>query len=173
MTTLKNGEIARAAAHGLEWRKGYSGVELKGLFGSSLSGVIGGLSPDGGIFEDTALNRPVLSFECKFQGPNGNAIERWFKNYAVLQQLSIERYVSFCMGEGFWTGTAERIMAVAASMVPGRSHIWDDPTVEVDPDQKLFLYRFSSVDDAAARIGPLVESFVQLAIEDKIGRISL
>lgn len=161
------GDIARAAAEDIGWRKGYTGDELKATFGSNLGGTVAGLSPDGGVFEDTEQRRPVLSFECKFQGERGNAIERWFKNYAVMERLEIDRYVTFTLGDGFWTGSAERILAVAASMESGRAELWDDPTATVDPSQRLFLYRFRSVADASAQIPVLVESFVSLAIEDK------
>lgn len=132
------GTIADAAAEGIGWRKGYTGEELKALFGSKLGGTVAGLSPDGGIFEDGDLKRPVLSFECKFQGEKGNAIERWFKNYAVMERLGIDRYVTFTLGDGFWTGSAERILAVAASMEPGRTGLWDDPAAVIDPTPEAF-----------------------------------
>lgn len=167
---LGGGTIARAAAEGIDWRKGYSGEELKTFFGSKLGGTVAGLSPDGGIFEDRGLKRPLLSFECKFQGEKGNAIERWFKNYAIMERLGIDRYVTFTLGDGFWTGSAERILAVAASMEPGRANLWDDPMTAIDPTQKLFLYRFKTVAEAAAQIPPLVESFVAIAIGDRQSR---
>ena len=62
-----------------------------------LDGV--GCEPDGGLwFQDGYLE---AVFEAKHQGPKGNAIERWFKNYWLIQNLYPQaKFITFCSGEG-------------------------------------------------------------------------
>jgi hypothetical protein len=58
-----------------------------------------GVSPDGGIF--SYKGTIVAAFEAKHQGPRGNAIERWCKNYLHLKTKSpTMTYVTFATGAG-------------------------------------------------------------------------
>lgn len=62
-----------------------------------LDGV--GCEPDGGLwFKDGYLE---AAFEAKHQGPSGNAIERWYKNYWLIQNLYPQaKFITFCTGQG-------------------------------------------------------------------------
>ena len=59
-----------------------------------------GFSPDGGAWFDSS-GKLVASFECKKQGMQGNAYERWWDN-AITSKYINENviYVTFCTGEG-------------------------------------------------------------------------
>ena len=58
-----------------------------------------GCSPDGGLwFREGYLE---VAFEAKHQGPSGNAIERWFKNYWIISSIYPQaKLITFCTGEG-------------------------------------------------------------------------
>jgi hypothetical protein len=61
----------------------------------------GACQPDGGVFffED----KLIAAFEAKKQGPRGNAIERWFKNWFHINRLSAGDscpLLTFATGEG-------------------------------------------------------------------------
>ena len=83
-------------------------IELEGfkrhhrLTNPLLDGNVG-CSPDGGLwFRKGYLE---VAFEAKHQGPSGNAIERWFKNYWIVQQTYPQaKFVTFCTGEGVKPG---------------------------------------------------------------------
>lgn len=107
----------------------------------------GGLLPDGGIVLD-ALNKPIVSFEAKYQGRVGNAIERLAKNHLILSNLNPGRYNTIVLlgGSGFFDGNApERIV---------RS-LWESenlnrPTTECfnsGVGRGLILFRVRSVKD--------------------------
>jgi hypothetical protein len=65
---------------------------------------VGACSPDGGVwFYEGEL---IAAFEAKKQGNNnGNAIERWYKNYDLIRQVNPRRpLVTYAMGEGVRVG---------------------------------------------------------------------
>ena len=93
----------------LEFRSGFGHDEIKailktrGLVFDDLA--MAGYMPDGGIWSivDTATKRrkPFLAVEAKHQGGDGNAIERWHKNYTISKILAPDMsYFTFCTGEG-------------------------------------------------------------------------
>ena len=79
-------------------------IEVKGFIRKHklkhelLAGNVG-CSPDGGLwFRDGYLE---VAFEAKHQGPSGNAIERWFKNYWMINNIYPQaKFITFCTGEG-------------------------------------------------------------------------
>lgn len=57
------------------------------------------MRPDGGIWY--LGNTPVLAVEAKYQGPRGNAIERWAMNYLDFKTANPKAsYLTFASGEG-------------------------------------------------------------------------
>ena len=64
---------------------------------------IGACSPDGGVwFYDGKL---IAALEAKHQGPKGNAIERWFKNYHHIVETNPRcPLVTFATGKGTLPG---------------------------------------------------------------------
>lgn len=118
---------------GLKWIPGLSAKELEVLLGfQNPSGLISGLSPDGGIWTKNGI--PVIAAEAKKQGVGGNAIERWYKNWSTLRTVNPDiLYLTFCRGEGFYhNNSAERILftAIAVEHInkeikPDFSNIWN------------------------------------------------
>lgn len=108
------------------WIPGYTGEQIKDMLGSTFSNRISGCYPDGGIITDE-MGFPLISFECKYQGEKGNAIERWFKNYAILSALGVKRYITFCAGDGFFdNNSAERIIACASLISDPQAPLWEN-----------------------------------------------
>lgn len=137
------------------WRSGYSGEQLKKQLDITSDIELAGCYPDGGIFLDKNGN-PEISFECKYQGDKGNAIERWYKNYSFMRKLGVKKYVTFCLGEGFFNNnTAERIINGAALQSDiSRSAIWGlNDTVFAE------FHRFETVEKAAEEI-PAIMSHI-------------
>jgi hypothetical protein len=91
---------------GLQWQRGLSSDEIYGLAGllPEPDRSLWGTQPDGGIFfwtDARGRRTPLLAVEAKNQQNAGNAIERWFKNHAVLTSFGPGfRYITFCSGEG-------------------------------------------------------------------------
>jgi len=144
------------------WRKGYSEEEYRNAVCTDSKIECTGLSPDGGIFLDKN-GKPLLAVESKKQGKNGNAIERWYKNYDQLQALGCKHYLTFCYGDGFYDGnTAERILGnkVVSLKLPIDS-IWDTDYTDVvsfrrfnhmtENDLRKEIY--SILDDALKAVG--------------------
>lgn len=130
---------------GVTWRKGIAGDELKTMLGSRLAANIAGMSPDGGMFFKNG--QLLMVIECKKQGPKGNAIERWFKNWLMADALSCKRYVTLCMRDGFYGGSAEGILGAAMAVVePSAEDMWSQTS------GRLGFYRFTDLDDAEKRI---------------------
>jgi hypothetical protein len=82
-----------------------SGYTMKaGIDGRDHAILRRGCSPDGGIWFDPSGNA-VAAFESKKQGRNGNAHERWFKNFMFIGHIYKGiRYVTFASGEGCGSG---------------------------------------------------------------------
>lgn len=76
-----------------------AGITYKPKLPSNLVAGMAGCAPDGGIwFKNGEL---IAAFEAKKQGNRGNAIERWWKNAALLRELNQSlSYVTFAVGEG-------------------------------------------------------------------------
>ncbi len=159
LDSVAHSHIARNHASP-KWRKGLSAEELHAAFGSALppTSRIGGFRPDGGIFMDDGEN-PLVVVECKFQGAVGNAIERWYKNFAVSNRLGVKRYVTFCLGDGFFDGnTSERILATAVAIYePEKEDIW------ASDEGVLGFYRWRTVEEAQAEIPALIDHNLKLA----------
>lgn len=73
-----------------------------------------GCQPDGGIF---LYEDKVIAFEAKWQGPVGNAIERYFKNLLLLQTFAEARdselyYMTIAGGLGAKTVIADMLAGV-------------------------------------------------------------
>lgn len=145
-------QLVRAVISDMEvkfWRPQYSAQELRGIISPNLSVEhrLTGFRPDGGIFT-TDTGNPLLAIECKYQGNSGNAIERWYKNFAISQRLGIQRYITFCLGEGFFdNNSSSRILTTAAALF--------QPELE-DPwfseEGMLGLYRWRTLEEAEAEL---------------------
>lgn len=78
--------------------------ELKSIFPKlsfkqKISEGITPCAPDGGLFYSD--DKLVAAFEAKHQGPRGNAIERWYKNFFIITGLSSEGpLLTFASGAG-------------------------------------------------------------------------
>lgn len=142
------------------WLKGLSANELRTALSTRLDDTsrIAGFRPDGGIFVDRKRN-PLVAVECKFQGERGNAIERWYKNFAVSQRLGVRRYVTFCLGEGFFDGrSAERTLGTAVAIFePDKKDVWDSD------EGVLGFYRWRTLAEAEASIPLIIERNLELA----------
>lgn len=142
------------------WLKGLSANELRTALSTRLDDTsrIAGFRPDGGIFVDRRRN-PLVAIECKFQGERGNAIERWYKNFAVSQRLGVRRYVTFCLGEGFFDGrSAERTLGTAVAIFePDKKDVWDSD------EGVLGFYRWQTLAEAEASIPLIIERNLELA----------
>lgn len=124
--------------------KGLNGEEYKTLVGSGLVNPVAGMSPDGGIFLHADSGVPKYMGECKKQGLYGNAIERWAKNASMANRAGVERYTTYCLGEGFYDGgTAQNQLAsILVSLDPGMTDIWNEQ------DRKFGFYRFRTIEEA-------------------------
>jgi hypothetical protein len=123
-------DIVAASRTDVERIKNFSAKALgKRLGAQSVS--LYGMEPDGGIWRDISTGRVLMVAEAKKQGDGGNAIERWYKNYAVSTALGVSIYLTVCSGEGFFNGnTAERLMNTAVAVyeperVQGGRGIWN------------------------------------------------
>lgn len=142
------------------WVKGLSASELRTALSTRLDDTsrIAGFRPDGGLFTDTR-RKPVVAIECKFQGERGNAIERWYKNFAISQRLGVRRYVTFCLGDGFFDGnSAERSLGTAVAIFePEKSEVWDSD------EGVLGFYRWRTLEEAEDAIPSIIERNLELA----------
>ena len=90
----------------LIWQKGLTGKEISELTKIEIDEETRttGCQPDGGIFlwvDPRGGRIPLVGFEAKNQADRGNAIERWFKNWAVLKSFGPRFcYITFCTGLG-------------------------------------------------------------------------
>lgn len=145
-------EMVRAVVQGIEvkhWRSQYNARELHSIISPNLTieHRMAGFRPDGGIFTDIEGN-PLLAIECKYQGDKGNAIERWYKNFAISQRLGIQRYITFCLGDGFFdNNSSSRIMTTAAALfAPELTDPWNSE------EGVLGLYRWRTLEEAEAEL---------------------
>lgn len=141
------------------WIPGYDRNTLQNLLGVEFE-VLGSF-PDGGVFVD-ASGTPVLALEAKYQGKDGNAIERWFKNYMVMQQLGVQAYITFCSGPGFFgSNTAERTLATAAALDHTRGVV-DTPDDIWNRNEGLVrLFRWRRSGDARAEIPFVIDTALE------------
>lgn len=109
-------QVTEMSSYG--WRRGFSAAELATHFGVDPQHMVG-VYPDGGIwFLKDDPSRILVAAEAKKQGATGNAIERWYKNEAVLTALGTTIYVTFCSGEGFFDqNPAQRSLEASATIL--------------------------------------------------------
>jgi hypothetical protein len=81
-------------------KKKYRGLEYcTDLPKSLILDGIGACRPDGGVW--FYKGKLIAAFEAKKQNNRGNAIERWFKNCHLLQEVNNRNpYVTFAVGGG-------------------------------------------------------------------------
>jgi hypothetical protein len=153
-------EYIQSIPSSTRWVKGLSANDLRVALQTSLDDAsrIAGFRPDGGIFVDRK-RQPLVAVECKFQGERGNAIERWYKNFAISQRLGVKRYVTFCLGDGFFDGrSAERTLGTAVAIFePEKRDVWDSD------EGVLGLYRWRTLEEAEADIPRIIELNLALA----------
>lgn len=146
----------------LVWIPGYSGEDLAALLGAD-DVKLQGIQPDGGIWIDPETRLPVVAAEAKKQGAQGNAIERWHKNWDVLKRLGVRVYVTFCVGDGFFNdNSAERTIQTAVTLDDPRQadKIWNVPA------PRLWMYRYRTHAQAALDMDKvLAAALTQVATE--------
>jgi hypothetical protein len=145
---------ARITAGSLElsWVPGLSAATLAERLGLNASAAdLAGVYPDGGIWLLKDGNEILVAAEAKRQGPAGNAIERWFKNYSVLKALGVRVFVTLCTGDGFFDGnSAQRTLQLAVAMEESdrsrltRGDVWNKQ------EGSLWMYRFRTASEAEA-----------------------
>jgi len=92
-----------------------------------------GCIPDGGMWftgNRSVKNRTLVAvFEAKKQGKGGNAIERWWKNWAACTRIFKDvKYITFLTGPGAQTGEILAKHANDALVVAGaESHLKVEP----------------------------------------------
>jgi hypothetical protein len=125
------------------------------MFGSTgydLQGVL----PDGGVWTLNGEQTPLIAAEAKKQGKQGNAIERWYKNWDVMRALGVKVYVTFCVGDGFFDGnSAERTIASAVAIHEGRSRSHTE--VSNTPTGRLWMYRYRTAEEAALQMDEVLK----------------
>lgn len=133
--------------------------KLQEIFGTDLR--LAGFNPDGGIFVDSEGN-PVVAIECKHQGKDGNAIERWAKNYMILDQLGVKRYLTFCTGVGFFDGnSAERIVRSMSYSSAYEQGVKQDADIWNTGKGKAQFYRYSSLTEAQVEIPQVIDAAIR------------
>lgn len=135
------------------YQKSLSGEMYKKMVGSKLEEPISGMSPDGGIFTNSETGKIQLISEGKKNGLKGNAVERWGKNAGMAQTVNVLRYVTYCLGEGFFGGgVAQRQLAsMLASLDPGMRYMWEDQ------ERQFGFYRFETIEEANERMPAIVK----------------
>ena len=139
----------------VSWTSGVSGGELSDLLGVKIEeseSSLAGAYPDGGIFWHAGHPGKVLCVaEAKKQGENGNAIERWFKNYSIMRRLGCEIYLTVCTGDGFFNGkSAQKTLETAVATDPFDFYRIRQDAVWNQQEGSIWLYRFRDADQAAS-----------------------
>jgi len=127
---------------GLVHRAGFSGTELAAAYG--LDGVVlNGVYPDGGVWCAPDGTQPLLAAEAKHQGEAGNAIERWYKNYTMLNPLGVRVHLTVCTGAGFFEHRSpQRIIESVLATIPNERYRLTEDLVWNQPIGSVWLYRF-------------------------------
>lgn len=116
---------------GLSWQRHFKKDQMPG--------GVGGCQPDGGIWFFNG--KPIVSSEAKAQNKSGNAIERWFKNFYLLQRANKDIfYVTFATGEGVaQNGPIWKTLYIA---VDGKYNTINESRVSVFLSEEGFEYDF-------------------------------
>lgn len=119
----------------LQWYRGFDAPMVAKRLGLNTSEGLVGVYPDGGIWTDVSKRNLLVASEAKQQGCSGNAIERWYKNEAMLMALGTQIYVTFCTGPGFFNNhRPQRILEASAAVLnrphqqPAGKHFWNTPS---------------------------------------------
>jgi murein tripeptide amidase MpaA len=101
------------------------------------------------VWLEAGNTAPLVFAEAKKQGPAGNAIERWYKNFAIAKALQAEVFLTVCTGEGFFENrTAQSTLETALALDPDERHRFTDDTVWNHPVGRVWLFRFETAADA-------------------------
>lgn len=141
--------------------RGLSGGTLAARLNTSVPQV--GIYPDGGLILDET-GQVVLALEAKKNGRSGNAIERWDKNNRILNHLGCKRYITICVGDGFFDSNyAERyfnnvaaIKHVEENGTGLQQSYWNTDTVL----QQINLYRYRTSAEAALNVGEIIKAAI-------------
>jgi hypothetical protein len=114
--SLNHDKVVRLASKEAEkiLQKKYPGIKrLNKLLKEALPTNIGACSPDGGVWY--YQDKLIAAFEAKKQGPRGNAIERWYKNYFLIKEINDRcPLVTYAIGEGVRQGNPIHVILHAA-----------------------------------------------------------
>lgn len=90
--------------------------------------------PDGGIFINDS-RKMIVTFEAKHQQDGGNALERWYMNQRLLEEVAKEKgyssyYVTLASGEGAYVsngkvGTCEKILSFMHNVKKQYGHMFE------------------------------------------------
>lgn len=141
--------------------RGFAGNALAARLGTNTPQV--GIYPDGGIILNEA-GEVMIAFEAKKNGKSGNAIERWDKNNRILTYLGCRRYITFCVGEGFFDGNyPERffnnVAAIKYAEETGtglKQDYWNTDAVL----QQINLYRYRTSAEATLNIEEIIKAAI-------------
>jgi hypothetical protein len=148
----------------LVWRPSFTSDGLSDLLGVE-RGHIAGMRPDGGVWFERGSDKPLVIAEAKKQGAGGNAIERWYKNYAVARALDCTIYVSLCSGEGFFNSLrSQSALELALALDPQESHRLEHGSVWNRPLGRIWMYRWPEASAAPASVlEPVIISAIKHA----------
>jgi len=114
--SLKHDKVVRTASKEAEQilKKKYPSIRrLNKVLKDVLPTKVGACSPDGGVWY--YQDRLIAAFEAKKQGPRGNAIERWYKNYFLIKEINDRcPLVTYAIGEGVKEGNPIYVILHAA-----------------------------------------------------------
>jgi hypothetical protein len=114
--SLNHDKVVRLASKEAEkiLQERYPGIQRHNkIIKESLPTKIGACSPDGGVWY--YQGKLIAAFEAKKQGPRGNAIERWYKNYFLIKEINDRcPLVTYAMGEGVREGNPIQVILHAA-----------------------------------------------------------
>ena len=152
----------RAENSDLLWVPGLSSKKVAKGLSVPLDTPLVGVYPDGGLWSSRGESGQLLvASEAKKQGKNGNAIERWFKNWEMLDRLGVKTYITICSGEGFFNNnSAEKILTGAVANSKAESHRIAEGTLWNTPTGRLWFYRYMDEVDLEE-----VTSLITLALE--------
>jgi hypothetical protein len=150
---------------GVIWKPEIKGPQLEkffGIEGANLSGI----RPDGGVWVNQPDGQILCAAEAKKQGVKGNAIERWYKNFTVLNSLGAYVYLTICIGDGFFdNNSAQKIMEMALASERDERHRLRTDSIWNMPEGRVWLYRFRT--PAAAAHSDLPSVIVQAIKKSK------
>lgn len=138
--SLKHDKVVRLASKEAEkiLQERYPGITRHNKVSKdSLPTGFGACSPDGGVWY--YQDKLIAAFEAKKQGPRGNAIERWYKNYFLIKEINDRcPLVTYAIGEGVRYGNPIHVILHAAHRGQYNTFRPDGPSCFLDEEGFTF-----------------------------------